>query len=1471
MFNPPAEQKLTRQISRRHRNRRGSHTRRRTSHLSAIESLEARCVLSGEPLLISEFLAANGTGLQDRFREYSDWIELYNPTDHDVSLEGWSLTDDPEVVDKWAFPEESISARATMVVFASGRDRSYTTQHHTNFRLKAEGEYLALVRPDGSIAHEYAAAYPPQQSDISFGIRFDESGPLLAAPRYFVSPTPGAPNGSGVAGFAEEPTASVQRGFFDAPFPVSLASRTPASRIRYTTDGSQPTAEHGEVYDGPITIETTTTLRAVSYAEGLAPSLGVTQTYIFLDDVLQQDGEGLPEQWGYFDDQGPPRPARMRANYEMDPEVTQDSLYRDTIRDDLRSIPTLSVVLDPDDLWDFDNGLYMNPEMRGAAWERPVSLELIGTDGNTEFATRAGIKIHGGWARRFSQTAKLSFRIDFGGTYGPTTLAYPWFGPDAATEFSELVLRGGFNDSWRVAGSDETYLQDQWTRATQNAMGGYAPHETYVHLYLNGMYWGLYSPTERPNALWAANYMGGDPDEYDVINTGGGIVDGDAAAWNQLVRELSPRRFNYETIKNMVDLESFVDYLIVNQFVGNWDWPHNNWYASRRRVDGAKWQFHTWDAEAAFQTGTSENRVSKANISPSVGPSNLYLALIDVPEFQRLYADRIYHHFFGDGVLTSAANAARLRSIAGEIDRAIVGESARWGDGKNDAGRPMTRDRDWIRRIELLATRYFPARHTRMLDQYRNAGLYPDIDPPEYTPWGGFVTADTAIQLVAPRGDTYYTTDGADPLTQDGQPSDGAIRLNSADLVTPQSPARLLVPTEQVSADWHAVGFDDSAWTDGRASFGYETDLIDDTVLIPEGFEVRQVLTGMTLNTMAEAESVLAGENVLRSRTEDGVSVLNYQMLGPEANFDLSLPFPIEANNFALEARGRIQVRKSGTYTFAITSNDAAKLVIDGQVLFADELRHSTRDAFVTAELTEGPHDVELVMFQRSASAVLEFSYAAGEKTGFDSDFVLVGDPQHRSFSSRIAFDLRQDLLDHTASVYSRIRFVVENLADIDRVELRMFYDDGFIAYLNGQEIARVAAPDPATFGSTATGSRSDIAVLLPQVFELPEFLNQLKAGDNVLAIQALNLEASDPDLLISPQLVAYLPDSSFRLSTSAQVKARSVVEGRQSPLTVANFSLAQPASRDNLRISEIHYHPSGSTEAEALAGFNDGDDFEFIELLNVGSQRIDLREVAFQQSEVGGELQGVRFEFLAGAIPELDPGQRVLVVEDQVAFEFRYGQNLPVAGQWVGRLGNASEMVTLVAGQQVIHQFAYRDKWHPTTDGDGRSLERIDPIEPDLERWAMADAWRASSIPGGTPGTSGFRAGDANRDGIFDASDLLLVLQAAEFEDDAEGNSVWEEGDWDGDGDFTTADLTLALATNRFESAGPTLAVAAVLWGDEDGSQSPQRTRSGQQTCSADEIEIQGPLNEHPDAEPARITRAARERIEYLSRRLLF
>ena len=178
------------------------------------------------------------------------------------------------------------------------------------------------------------------------------------------------------------------------------------------------------------------------------------------------------------------------------------------------------------------------------------------------------------------------------------------------------------------------------------------------------------------------------------------------------------------------------------------------------------------------------------------------------------------------------------------------------------------------------------------------------------------------------------------------------------------------------------------------------------------------------------------------------------------------------------------------------------------------------------------------------------------------------------------------------------------------------------------------------------------------------------------------------------------------------------------------------------------------------LGGFSEESRFEFVELVNISSSALDLREVALQMVPVGGGDQGVSFAFANSGFTLLGAGERVIVANDAAAFVARYGEGLPVAGSWSGTLSNNREQLTLAWGETVVQQFTYDDAWHPSTDGSGPSLELIDAQEPDLASWGEAGSWQPSSVVGGTPGVS-YVLGDYTADNSVDAGDIDAISAA--------------------------------------------------------------------------------------------------------------
>jgi hypothetical protein len=344
-----------------------------------------------------------------------------------------------------------------------------------------------------------------------------------------------------------------------------------------------------------------------------------------------------------------------------------------------------------------------------------------------------------------------------------------------------------------------------------------------------------------------------------------------------------------------------------------------------------------------------------------------------------------------------------------------------------------------------------------------------------------------------------------------------------------------------------------------------------------------------------------------------------------------------------------------------------------------------------------------------------------------------IGYERSSGYEDLISLDLGDRMYGTNTSCYIRIPFAFSgDLDNFNYMTLNIRYDDGFIAYLNGLEVARRNFSGTPAWNSNALASHGDAEAVNFENINIATFLSQLQQGDNLLAIHGLNTSTTSSDFLISVELVAgertiindaniFSPGTieyvdSFTLGASTQVKARVLSNGVWSALNEAAFSIGPVA--DNLRITEIMYNPYGPDDT--------GEPYEeYIELTNIGAETINLNLVKF--------TNGIDFTFPRF---ELAPGEYIVVVQDIDAFEAKYGQNVNIAGQYSGRLNNAGERIRLEdAIGQTILDFSYRDGWRSVADGDGFSLTIIDPANTASDSWNDGDSWRASAYIGGSPG----------------------------------------------------------------------------------------------------------------------------------------
>ncbi len=780
-------------------------------------------------VVINELLASNSQGATDAQGQHDDWIELYNTAETSVDVGGMYLTDDPDNPTRWQIPAgTTIESKGYVLVWADGDTAD--SGLHANFKLNANGDEISLFEADGKTRLD-RASYGSQMADVSFGRYPNGTGDF----RLLGYPTPGQQNVVVYEGFVSPPKVSYERGFYDAPFEVTITCDTPGATIHYTRDDSEPFSQvrdvpGGSVYSGPLLIMRTTCLRVMAYKEGWKPSEVVTYSYIFLDNVVTQPPypSSFPTTWG-----------STHVDYEMDPSVVNDPAYAPTIKDDLKSVPSVSVVIDKEDFFGTQRGIYANLSGHGVNWERAASVEWIDPVDGEDFQVNVGLRIHGSQYGRSTSVGKHSLRMLFKNEYGPSQLEYPLFHDSDVEDFESLVLRSIWNYSWfgdstacSGLGTDHAdYLRDEFCRDTVRDMGGLAPHSRGVHGYVDGLYWGMFIFVERPDDGFYAHHLGGEKEDYDVLYADGSmeVKTGDLNAWNtlfDLARGDLSTTAAYHEIQQYVDIPAMIDYMLMIYYVGSRDAPvllcndnqPRNFYAVRRRDPAGPFIFVPWDVEWSLESPS----VNRVHIVGQNNPHYLVDRLMSNEDFRVLMADHIYERFFNGGALTPEAAIDRYMTRANEIDRAIVGESARWGDSRRS--RPYTRDVEWVGERDRLMNDYFPVRTDIVMNQLRQAGFYPAVSPPQFYidgtfQRGGQVDERAALTMTASGGDIWYTTDGSDPRLAGtgGGPSEVQT------LVSENAAKRVMVPTGPIDDAWRGgADFDDSDWITGTGGVGYE-------------------------------------------------------------------------------------------------------------------------------------------------------------------------------------------------------------------------------------------------------------------------------------------------------------------------------------------------------------------------------------------------------------------------------------------------------------------------------------------------------------------------------------------------------------------------------------------------------------------------------------------------------------------------
>lgn len=489
-------------------------------------------------IVISEVMVTNSQYLQEEDGEHYDWIELYNGGSELIDITGYCLTDDASNPAKWRFPETKVNPGEYVTVMASGLAYNEDVKKkylHTNFKLSTDGEVLVLFDTDGNMQDRFNIQNLP--SNVSIGRMQGETALF-----YFEEPTPNTVNIEPKKAIVSIPQSNVLSGSYSGAQEISLTCDTQDAEMYYSLNGTVPT-RNSTLYTGTIAVSKTSIIRTKAFKDGYIDSAVSSGTYI------------------------------IGAQHSQ---------------------PLLSIVTDPDNLFDPINGIYElgpNPQLiagsemhyevanyleRGQESERPASFEVFDESGQQVFEQDVAIRIQGGFSRDSSQK---SFAIFARSEYGPGTMEYSFFDNRPFTEYQSIQLRQGGQDQNIAKIKEIVALSLVEGQGFNFLTQAYKP---YV-LYLNGEYWGVYFMMEKRNEDFIAQHEGvEDPDNMNIMKATSILMQGSREGYLELLKYTQShdmsKEENYDYLAARIDADSFMDEMISEIWVANSDYPNMQFY-----------------------------------------------------------------------------------------------------------------------------------------------------------------------------------------------------------------------------------------------------------------------------------------------------------------------------------------------------------------------------------------------------------------------------------------------------------------------------------------------------------------------------------------------------------------------------------------------------------------------------------------------------------------------------------------------------------------------------------------------------------------------------------------------------------------------------------------------------------------------------------------------------------------------------
>ncbi len=614
-------------------------------------------VISGSSVpVLNEVMSSNQATIEDEDGDYPDWIEIYNPGDFQIYLTGYGLSDRPLDPFKWVFPSVILNYGEHLLIFASGKDRLVGSFFHTSFRISADGETLVLTDSSNTLCDSISTG--EMSADISRGRKPDGGVDWVL----FEEPTPGTSNTTqGYGGVTDTVVEmSLPGGFYPSSISVVLSCDSPTADIRYTIDGSAPT-DSSSLYSTSIAIDTTMVVRSCAIETGMIPVNISTNTYFI--------GESS-------------------------------------------TLPVVSLSTAPANLFDDEIGIYVEGNKEGfleqnyyQEWERPAHIEFYEPDGNLGFSIDSGIKIQG--YTGLNKTPKRSLGIYARGSYGYPEIENQIFPNSPVTEFTSFVLRNS-GDDWNTPLFRDALMHSLLSDLDLDILG-YRP----CNLFINGVYWGIYNIRERLNEEYLVSHHSIDPNNIDILEFDGGrggllVVEGDSNYYTTMIEYIKNNDMNnptsYDYINTQMDIDNFIDYIIAEVYVGNYDWPGFNVKFWRTRSLNGKWRWMLFDTDCGFGFPYFEDTNYEYNMlehATFVGLSeyNILLRKLLINErfrddFINRFADHLNTIFIPQKVLQ------KINEMKAILEPEMLKNIERWKDFSEF--NPMQEIDEWHNNIQVL-------------------------------------------------------------------------------------------------------------------------------------------------------------------------------------------------------------------------------------------------------------------------------------------------------------------------------------------------------------------------------------------------------------------------------------------------------------------------------------------------------------------------------------------------------------------------------------------------------------------------------------------------------------------------------------------------------------------------------------------------------------------------------------------------